>query len=357
MSAASSSASAPTRPPPRRVRRGWILGIVITALAIGASAAIVSTSTARWAALVRERVALRFGDEARAAEAARRLGGIGARSAIGGLTAFIERAPSRGAESAYRSLAQIGDSAAIPFLRRAADGKIDYADQRLAGLLKAEDRKWALVALVALGDPDAETTVIQEVANHDGKVLVRKDFALALGASPSPRATEALERAARDAADDRNVRLAAFKALALSEDPARRRIALDVLPGYDDPRLLDGAIRFAVVGGPAIGDAAIEQLVQTRPEPLRTASLLLVDDTEAWKLVEARSEGLGPSIEDALYTLASSRPVTKGAMRARVDRHLCRLATFRQGANIALPEEARERREAGIAQAVRDACR
>ena len=325
-------------------------------ISLGAGAAFVAHSPSRFATLARERCALRFGDEARAAEAARRLGELGARSAIGDLVAFIERAPSRGAEDAYRSLAQIGDSSAVPFLRRAAEGKIAYADQRLAGLLKAEDRKWALIALVALGDVDAEASVIGEVANRDGKVLVRKDFALALGSSDSARATAALERAARDEADDRNVRLAAFKALALSGDPARRRIALELLPTYDDPRLLDGAIRFAVVGGPAIGDAALDQLVRSRSEPLRTASLLLVDDGEAWKLVESRSEGLGPSIEDALYTLASSRPVTRGELRARVDERLCRLARLRQGANIALPEEARQRREAGITQAIGDAC-
>lgn len=347
--------AAPTAPGPRR--RRWPTVVAGAILVIGASAGVVARSQTRPAVIARERLALRFGDEERAAEAARRLGELDARSAIGGLAAFIERAPSRGAEAAYHSLARIGDPAAIPFLRRAADGQIAYADQRLAGLLKAEDRKWALIALVALGDADAEAKVIDEVANRDGKVLARKDFALALGASPTTRATEALERAARDGADDRNVRLAAFKALALSEDPVRRQIALDVLPSYDDPRLLDGAIRFAVVGGPAIGDAALDQLVRSRPEPLRTASLLLVDDAEAWKLVESRSDGLGPSIEDALYTLASARAVTTGSLRARVDQHLCRLAGLRQGANIALPEEARERRAAGIAQAIEDACR
>lgn len=351
--AAASATASPVRPGGRR----WAVATTIVAVAIVAVATVVARSPARPATLARERIALRFGDDERAAEAARRLGELGARSAIGDLTDFIERAPSRGAEVAYRSLAQIGDAAAVPFLRRAADGQIAYADQRLAGLLKAEDRKWALIALVALGDVDAETTVIAEVANRDGKVLARKDFALALGGSPSARSTEALERAARDAADDRNVRLAAFKALALSEDPARRRIALDVLPSYEgDPRLLDGAIRFAAVGGPAIGDAALDQLVRTRPEPLRTASLLLVDDPEAWRLVESRSGGLGPSIEDALYTLASSRAITKGMVRARVDQRLCRLVSLRQGENIALPQEARERREAGIAQAIQDAC-
>ncbi len=336
--------------------RRWPWAVLAVAAAAACYAAFVARGRSPTATILRERAALRFSDEQRAAQAAHRLGELGARSAVGDLAAFIERAPSSGAELAYQSLARIGDPRAIPFLERAARGEIAYEDPRLAGLLREQDRKWALVALVALGQKSAEATVIDGLLDTNGKILERKDFAMALVGSSAPRATEALEHVARDEADDRNVRLAAIKSLALSGDPARLRTALEVLATITDPRLLDGAIRFVAVAEPPLDGSPFGVAVRERPEPLRTASLLLAGDTAIRSDVEARSPGLGPAIEDALYTLASARAATRGAMRARIEERLCWLARFRQGGNVALPEEARERREAGIAQALVDGC-
>ncbi len=332
------------------------MAIFGTALVCAAFAAYVARGSSRTATVLRERWAVRFGDERRAVEAVHRLGELGAPSAVGDLVAFIERAPATGAELAYQALARIGDPSAIPFLTRAARGEIAYQDARLAGLLKEQDRKWALVALVALGDTTAENAVIDALLDPNGPILERKDFATALTTSPAPRAAAALEQVARAEADDRNVRLAAIKGLALSGDARRLATALDVVATLTDPRLLDGAIRFVSVAEPPLEGSAFGELVRARSEPLRTASLLLAGDAATRAAVESRVTGLGPAIEEALYTLASARTATRGAPRERIDARLCWLARLRQGGNVALPEDARERREAGIAQALVDAC-
>ncbi len=336
-----------------RVVLAATFGIALMGAALAAFAARGSSHTAT---VLRERWAIRFGDERRAVEAVRRLGELGAPSAVGDLVAFIERAPAAGAELAYEALARIGDPSAIPFLTRAARGEIAYEDARLAGLLKQQDRKWALVALVALGDKSAENAVIDALLDAEGPILERKDFGIALTTSSAPRAAAALEQVARADAEDRNVRLAAIKGLALSGDARRLATALDVVATLTDPRLLDGAVRFVSVAEPPLEGSEFGELVRTRPEPLRTASLLLAGEPAIWAAVESRADGLGPAIEEALYTLASARTTTRGAMREHIDAKLCRLASLRQGGNVALPEEARERREAGIAQALVDAC-
>ncbi len=353
----SASASPPVATAARRRRRRALAPAVVALLAATAIAAgWAAKSSSPPAQIVRERIALRWSPDERGALAAHRLGELRASSAVGDLTRFIERAPTTGADQAYRALATIGDARAIPFLQRAVNGEIAYTDPRLAPLLRAEDHKQALIALARLGQSDALDQILKVVGDPAGDLFLRKDLAVGLADSSGAKATELLLRVAGDEGDDRNVRLSAIKALAWSPDPARLAAAIDITQRIDDPRLLDGAVRFVAVAADGKAAPAFTALVESRPEPLRTASLLLLDDARAWSQVEGREAGLAPSIEDALYTLASARSVVQGDLLARVDRSLCRLAALRQGANTELPEEARERREVVITRTLREAC-